>query len=122
MVDILFDNFQQTQISNVKTQVTHVSNRSLEPKYSLKGLEQKHEQLKLVTLAMWQMLKSHTGLTDNDLKKFIREVDLSDGELDNRVAHVEAGKKCMICSHKVPKNSTRCLYCGEENSNYEILS
>jgi len=40
----------------------------------LKDLEQKHEQLKLVTLAMWQMLKSHTGLTDNDLKKFIREV------------------------------------------------
>lgn len=41
---------------------------------------------------MRQMLKSHTGLTDNDLKKFIREVDLFDGELDNRVAHVEAGK------------------------------
>ena len=73
----------------------------------MKDLEQKHEQLKLVTFAMWQMLKSHTGLTD--------------GELDNRVANVEAGKKCMICSHKVPKNSTRCLYCGEENSNYEIL-
>ena len=39
MINILFDIFQQTQISNVKTQVKHASNRSLESKYSLKDLE-----------------------------------------------------------------------------------
>ncbi len=122
MIDIFFEIFQQGQISKVATQAKHASDRSLDSKYTLKDLEQRHEQLKLVTLAMWQMLKAHTGLTDNDLKKFIKEVDLSDGELDNRVDHVESGEKCSSCTHKIPVNSIRCLYCGAANGNHEILS
>ena len=36
-----------------------------------------YERMQLVMVAMWAVLKERTGITDSDLKKFMREADAS---------------------------------------------
>jgi hypothetical protein len=78
----------------------------------LRELEQRCERMSLVTNALWQLLKSHTGLTDADLKKYMERVDLSDGVRDGKVARNKGAMDCPHCSRRVLKSATACAWCG----------
>ena len=55
---------------------------STQPRYA--ELEMRHEQLKLVTLALWRMLKDRVGLTEVELKRYVESTDLLDGAADRK--------------------------------------
>lgn len=78
-------------------------------------LEQRYERLRLLTLAMWQLLKEHTGLTDADLKQFVEKVDLLDGKADGKLSRTTGAMDCPKCSRRILKSATRCPWCGARN-------
>ena len=78
----------------------------------MRELERRHEQLKLVTLAMWTLLKEHSGLTEGDLKKYIEKVDLMDGKLDGK-AHTKEKVHCGGCDRYILATALACPYCGQ---------
>jgi hypothetical protein len=92
MLDLFWDLFQQGQINNLhggrlsqleKEKSQDNKADSLEAR--LQELEQRHEQLKLVTLAFWSLLRDHAGLLESDLRKYVEKIDLLDGKQDGKV-------------------------------------
>ena len=118
MIDFIFDLFQQGQIHNAKADIElgkekdkYQDQKITSSDVRLKDLEQRHEQLKLVTMAMWTLLKDHTGLTEGDLRKYIEKVDLMDGKADGKI-NTKERSDCLNCGRTVLSTSLACPYCG----------
>lgn len=71
--------------------------------------EDKFERLVLVVDAVWELLRDHAGLTNEDLFRRVNQIDLEDGVADGRrrpdVLICECGSRVNPASH-------RCDYCG----------
>ena len=118
MSDLIWNLFQQGQLfdltkkQSVQTSIDHDQNhRTTNVNADLQELQKRHEQLKLVTLAMWTMLKDHTGLSENDLKKYVEKIDLMDGKQDGRANTIEK-TGCPGCKREILSTSMACPYCG----------
>jgi hypothetical protein len=75
-------------------------------------LQMQVERLLMITEALWGILKEQHGFDDKELQKRIVEIDLRDGRMDGRVAATPPAP-CPKCGRVVPKQSVRCMYCGE---------
>jgi hypothetical protein len=71
-------------------------------------LERRLEKLTLVCQALWTLLRERTGVTDEDLAHRVREIDLTDGRLDGRMAPAFT---CERCGRVTARRHGRCLYC-----------
>ncbi|HEY6642975.1 hypothetical protein [Povalibacter sp.] len=95
--------------SNSNRRLTATSDR-------VRDLEKRYERMQLVTAALWQLLKVHTGLTDADLKKYIEKVDLSDGKLDGKASRKSSAMDCPKCSRRILKSAVVCPWCSKRLS------
>lgn len=119
MLDIFWDLFQHKQISNLqhgrisaleKERAQDVKAEDIDDR--LRELERRHEQLKLVTLALWSLLRDHSGLLESDLRKYVEQIDLLDGKRDGKVSHATEKATCTGCSRTLLATSSVCVYCG----------
>lgn len=78
----------------------------------MRELELRYERMKLVTAALWQLLKARNGLTDEDLKRYIEKVDLADGKLDGKIDRKGSAMDCARCNRRILKSASVCPWCG----------
>jgi hypothetical protein len=114
MIDFIdiFDVYQQAKTAGLESLQADTDRRVTNTADKLRELEQRYERMTLVTNALWQLLKAHTGLTDADLKKYIEKVDLSDGVRDGKLTINKGAMDCPHCSRRVLKRATVCAWCG----------
>ena len=84
-------------------------------------LERDHERLKLVTMAMWELLRERTGISEAELKAKIDEVDMMDGKKDGRIRIRPTVNDCATCGRKVRSNAVACPYCGARQDTREFF-
>lgn len=72
--------------------------------------------LSIIVEAMWDLLKSKTGTSDEDLRKQIVEV-----EFEKAKAYTNLAVKCKNCSRLVSIKTKTCLFCGEKLASKEIF-
>jgi hypothetical protein len=97
--------------------------RSLDrTKETQRELEVRFERLKLVTLAMWDLIKSTEGVTDADLYRAIRNLDLADGRADRKLDDKSKLLDCANCSRVLLSSAVVCPYCGSENDEYDPVA
>lgn len=82
----------------------------------MRELEKRHEQLKLVTLALWSLLREHSGLMGSDLRKYVEKVDLLDGQQDGKATAKEERVNCNACGRIILNTAIVCAYCGTYSS------
>jgi hypothetical protein len=109
----LFDIYQNSRIDAIAAREAATHGRVMSTAQRLREMEQRHERMKLVTVALWQMLKAHTGLTDADLKQYIEKVDLADGSLDGRIDRKGAAMDCPHCNRRILKSAVVCPWCSK---------
>ena len=85
-------------------------------------LEVRYERLKLVLLAMWTLQKQQHGLTDDDLKAKVRQLDIADGRLDGKADDRERLTQCVNCQRMLLRSAVFCPYCEAENPDFDALS
>lgn len=114
MIDLfdVFDIYQQGKITSLGSLQADSSRRITDANERLKELETRHERMRLVMAALWQLLKSHTGMTDADLKKYIEQVDASDGVKDGKLSRAKGAMDCPECKRRILKSATVCAWCG----------
>jgi hypothetical protein len=83
-------------------------------------VEDRLNQLALVNMALWTLLKERTGLTEEELAQRVEEIDLSDGQLDGKVRGTVV--QCPECGHNLSRKHNRCLYCGYEPETPDAFS
>ncbi len=106
---MIWDLYQQYQISQLESKVGG-QNRTGTSSNEYLELRARLDKLALVNMAVWSLLKEHTPLTEEDLVERVKEIDLSDGQLDGKVRAVP--QTCPKCSRTLSKKHRRCLYCG----------
>ena len=129
MFDLIWDIFQQGQIRMLKdrqsihsAKLEGVEAHSDSAEARLHELEQRHEQLKLVTLAMWRLLKDHTGIMESDLRKYVETTDLLDGRADGKAAERTERTTCTGCDRTILNTAVVCAYCGTRQQKKNVFS
>jgi hypothetical protein len=79
---------------------------------ALESLEDRVDRLMLVNMALWELLRERTELSEEDLLQKVQEIDLRDGKPDGKVSQEIA--KCPKCNRTMSTRHGRCLYCGAE--------
>lgn len=116
MIDLIdiFDIYQHGKIGGLGALQVDTDRRVTNATDKLRDMEQRYERMSLVTNALWQLLKSHTGLTDADLKKYIEKIDLADGVRDGKITRNKGAMDCPHCSRRILKSATVCAWCGNK--------
>lgn len=83
--------------------------RSKNDTNKLLDLSERIDQLVLVLEAMWSLLREQ-GLSDDQLRARIAEIDAADGLTDGR--HSRPPEQCDGCEAMVPAGLTHCQFCG----------
>jgi len=73
-------------------------------------LEANLAKVLLICESLWELVKDQHGLTDEQLKQKITEVDMRDGTLDGK--NQRKAVECPSCGHMVSARHPACLYCG----------
>ncbi len=108
----IFNLAQWFAISDVR-RTAHAAGRSgRTARDATHHLEARLERLALGTIAVWELLRETTELTDDDLRQRITEIDLRDGALDGRSRPTR--RSCVACGRENSARRTRCLYCGHD--------
>lgn len=112
MIDLISELFdsKEKQIQAEKDKFQDA--RSLDIEVRMRELEKRHEQLKLVTLSLWSLLRDHSGLLESDLRRYVQEIDLLDGKRDGKVHHKKEKIDCTGCGRVQLSNAIVCAYCG----------
>lgn len=83
------------------------------------AIEERIDKLLLVSMAVWELLKERTSLTEDDLQAKVHELDMRDGVVDGKVTRTL--KKCYKCSRTMSPRHRKCLYCGAEELQNEAF-
>ncbi len=81
-----------------------------EAKQDVQKLRDDVDNLKLITQALWHLLKEKTELTDEALVAMISSLDQLDGKIDGRF--VKVPEPCPQCARPVTVSTNMCVYCG----------
>jgi hypothetical protein len=68
---------------------------------------------------MWELLRDQLGLTDEQLKAKMLEIDARDGVVDGKI-----GAELVDCPHCGQKASTfkpNCVYCGNRIASSHVM-
>jgi len=73
-------------------------------------LSERVERLTLACQALWEILQERQGLTENELKSRMREIDLRDGNLDGSIGQETVN--CPSCGRLTVTKRSQCQFCG----------
>ena len=116
---MLWDTIQHFHIATVREtaeraekKTNRTAARATNLALDIKALRERVESLTLVSLAIVELLKQETNLTDELIRKKIEDIDLLDGELDGMLDKPPID--CPGCNRRNNARRTDCLYCGDE--------
>jgi hypothetical protein len=114
---MLWDLIQHTQIDRLNEKIERLqdsSSRESIARDATQHLEDKVERLALITRALFELLQESSGVSEEQLRKKITEIDLRDGQADGRMSPTP--KRCPKCDAMMSPQFRRCLFCGEQDT------
>ena len=128
MLDVIWNLFQDEDIDRLRAergrqdaQSDELQKQAGSTHASHVELEMRHEQLKLVTLALWRLLKDRVGLTEAELTRYVESTDLLDGAADGKADLSRELVKCTRCSRSVLNTAIVCPYCGTRQKSGSVF-
>ena len=111
-MDILFDLYQQSRINDARNTAQNARDAATKAQWDIDDLKRKADALTLACQALWEILRSQTGMSDEVILGKIQEIDLRDGKADGRIT--QRVQACPNCSRKNKASRRACLYCGAQ--------
>lgn len=107
---LIWDSYQQRAIQKASDglQTANLSLDSLRDR--VLDAHERLDQANLITLALWELLGDRLGLTADQLRAKVAEIDLRDGIQDGKYSGDTPN--CSGCGRKMNPSRTHCLYCG----------
>lgn len=110
MYDLLWEWRFKQRASDMESAAARSGEPVRDVDFLTEHFEARIEKLVLINMALWELLKANTELTDEDLLKKVQEIDMRDGKIDGKLQ--KSAKKCPDCGRVVNVKHNRCLYCG----------
>lgn len=121
MIDLIFALFSEMEQQDASSRKQSAKMPAVSRNQGVEKLQRDHERLKLVTAALWQMLKDKTDATDDELRRYVEQVDLMDGRLDGKLRAPRELRDCKGCGRRILNSAAMCLYCGEQQSDTALF-
>lgn len=80
-------------------------------KEKIRELEHQIARITLLNQALWELVRERLSLTDADLERMAREVDIRDGIEDGKLTITPL--ECPSCGRVSSSKHWKCLYCGQ---------
>jgi hypothetical protein len=81
-------------------------------------IEEKVDRLALICRAMFELMQA-SGITEDQFKAKVLEIDLRDGQADGRIT--PKPKKCPKCEAMISPSFGRCLFCGYRDQTASVF-
>ena len=106
----MWDIFQEIQLNDLRAQQhgTDLSQRRTDG--DVAELARQIRKIALVNQALYELLKERTGISDEELRRKIDEIDKRDGTADGKLSPKPV--MCPKCGHIVTAGTLSCQSCG----------
>lgn len=111
-MNILFDIYQHFNIKSAQSAAETAQLTAERLSKEVEDLRARCDTLALACQALWEIVRSTTGLNDEAILSKMQEIDLRDGVLDGKIT-----PRMTMCSSCGRANNTRrnaCVYCGTQ--------
>ncbi len=116
MIDLILEVFGQLALDQARKEQQGAAQSPtipLKDSPRLRSLERDHERLKLITMALWDILTEKLGVDEDELRRRILELDRLDGREDGRLRLRAPPRNCDACGRPMLSSALSCPYCGE---------
>lgn len=107
------------EMENIRAKASRAESKARTTEIDVGRLSERVESLTLACQAMWELLRDRTDLTDDDIQKRMKEIDLRDGQQDGRLKVKLV--KCPDCGRTTNSRRRMCMYCGTEVESEHIF-
>lgn len=107
---MLWDLIQQSRIERAERSASNAGQKAELQAIEQRDLTRQVEHLTLACQAMWELLRDHSGLTEGQLERKMKEIDERDGRRDGRISR--RLRDCPACGRPVPSHLARCVSCS----------
>jgi hypothetical protein len=118
---VLWDLYQQYRIWQLDKRADVADQRSAADAATVQAaahLDEKVNRLALICRAMFELMEA-SGVTEEQLKAKILEIDLRDGQADGRVS--PQPRRCPKCGAMMSPRFGRCLFCGYRDEGADLF-
>lgn len=106
----LFNIRQSRRVNEAQATASRSASKATDAQRDVNYLDDRVDRLTMICMALWELLKERTDLTEEALLVKVQDIDLRDGQLDGKIR--SDIKKCTKCSRVMSPKHSRCLYCG----------
>ena len=113
MIDIIWDLYQSHRIGQLDERLSGVEaskGHDTVARDTAFGLEDKMDRLALICCALFELMQTTSGISEEQLRQKIAEIDVRDGQADGRIT--PRPMKCPKCDATMSPKFRRCLFCG----------
>lgn len=125
MIDLVLEIFGQAVLDQMRDSATPPPGKgglAVSGSSRTKILERDHERLKLVTMALWEIVSERLDIDEADLKSRIEKLDLLDEKRDGRLRLRQPPKNCEACNRPMLGSAMACPYCGTDNTTSQVFT
>jgi hypothetical protein len=119
---VFWDLFQQYQIGRLDEKIAMARADAAEQggmRMATQAVDERVDRLVLMCHALFELVGQSTGITEEQLKAKIVEVDLRDGTADGKIA--PKPKRCPKCEAMISPKFGRCLFCGHQDASAPVV-
>lgn len=106
----MWDIFQEVRLNDHRMRQDSVESDTQRNRGDLFALSKQVAKMALVNQALYELLKEKAGITDEELRRKIREVDTRDGVEDGDLKAPPL--RCPKCGSTVTAGALSCMSCG----------
>lgn len=107
---MIWEAYQQGKITNAERTADRAQAKADRYADDINRMQRHVERISLACQAMWELLRDHSDLSEEDIERKILEIDGRDGKVDGKMSMQTLD--CPSCGK--PTNSKRdcCVMCG----------
>jgi hypothetical protein len=106
----MWDILQEIRLNDQRARLADTDSTLKRTSWDLEDLARQLRKMALVNQALYELLKERTGISDEDLRRRIREIDLRDGTADGKLD--ASPLRCPKCGGAVTAGALTCPTCG----------
>ena len=107
---MLWEVYQHSKIANAERTAEQAKSKADRYATDISNIQRHVERLSLACQAMWELLRDHSDLTEQDIEAKILEIDARDGHVDGKMAIQHT--QCDSCGKPTNSRRTSCVMCG----------
>lgn len=107
---MLWEINQQQQINSAGRTAERAMSKADRHANDIDNLKRHVERLSLACQAMWELLKTRSDLTEEELETKMLEIDARDGRIDGKMG--TAPIHCPACGRTTSSARDTCVMCG----------